>query len=52
MAKLARKMLLLFFCVNFGGLRGRGSCASAESYWGKVNPVGLRLCCDEKKRFV
>ncbi|KAL0410432.1 UNVERIFIED_CONTAM: UDP-glucuronic acid decarboxylase 6 [Sesamum latifolium] len=39
-----------FADINVRGLR-RSACASQEeSYWGNVNPIGVRSCYDEGKR--
>jgi len=35
---------------HFRGIRRSGDPSQTESYWGNVNPIGIRSCYDEGKR--
>ncbi len=52
MAELARKNDAMLLFASTSEVYGDAEVVpTPESYWGKVNPIGLRSCYDEGKRF-
>ena len=52
MAELARKCDAVLLFASTSEVYGDAEIVpTPESYWGKVNPVGVRSCYDEGKRF-
>ncbi|BBD73500.1 NAD-dependent epimerase [Sulfodiicoccus acidiphilus] len=52
MLEVARKSDAVFFYTSTSEVYGKASVVpTPEDYWGYVNPVGVRSCYDESKRF-
>ncbi|MEM1627315.1 MAG: NAD-dependent epimerase/dehydratase family protein [Sulfolobaceae archaeon] len=50
--EIARKSDAVFFYTSSSEVYGHAEIIpTPEDYWGKVNPIGIRSCYDESKRF-
>ncbi|MCH4816761.1 MAG: UDP-glucuronic acid decarboxylase family protein [Saccharolobus sp.] len=50
--EIARKSDAVFLYTSSSEIYGHAEIIpTPESYWGKVNPIGIRSCYDESKRF-